>query len=98
VRGDPVRVGEHLTGRVQDRAGAHVGRQLAQVFEAVRGGERARHLDRLRAYGAVPLSRIAWLVTVATCFVAVILLVVADYFGYAAVTGAVGLSAAINLR
>ncbi|WP_372789617.1 hypothetical protein [Paraconexibacter sp.] len=46
----------------------------------------------------MPLDRIAWTVTVAICAVAVLLLLLAGYQGYAAVTGAVGLSAAINLR
>lgn len=46
----------------------------------------------------VPLARAAWLVTVAICLVAVVLLLISDYFGYAGVVGAVGLSAAINLR
>ena len=44
------------------------------------------------------LSRIAWLTTVAIAFVVAILLLLSDYNGYAAVAGAVGLSAAINLR
>lgn len=47
---------------------------------------------------AVPLDRIAWLVTVGVCAVTVVLLLVSGYQGYAAVTGAVGLSAAVNLR
>jgi hypothetical protein len=46
----------------------------------------------------VPLSRIAWLTTVAAAFVTAILLLLSDYNGYAAVAFAVGLSAAINLR
>jgi hypothetical protein len=46
----------------------------------------------------VPLDRIAWLVTVGICALAVVLLLVSGYQGYAGVTGAVGLSAAINLR
>jgi negative regulator of sigma E activity len=46
----------------------------------------------------VPLSRIAWLLTVAACIVAAVLLLVASYQGYAAVALAVGASAAINLR
>lgn len=45
----------------------------------------------------MPLSRIGWLLTVATCVVAVVVLLFSDYHGYAAVTGAVGLAAAINL-
>lgn len=46
----------------------------------------------------MPLSRIAWLITVAACVVAAVLLLVASYQGYAAVVLAVGASAAINLR
>ena len=46
----------------------------------------------------VSFSRIAWLTTVVICLVATILLVVSEYYGYAGVLGAVGLSAAINLR
>ena len=47
--------------------------------------------------GRVPLSRIAWLVTIATCLVAAVLLLVAGYQGYAGLAIAVGASAAINL-
>ena len=46
----------------------------------------------------VPLSRIAWLTTVAICVLAAILLLISKYYGYAGVLAAVGLSAAINLR
>ena len=46
----------------------------------------------------MPLSHIAWLVTVAACALTAILLLLSDYTGYAAVAGAVGISAAINLR
>ena len=45
-----------------------------------------------------PLNRIAWSVTVGACVVLVVLLLLAGYQGYGAVTFAVGLSAAINLR
>jgi hypothetical protein len=45
----------------------------------------------------VPLTRIAWLVTVAVCLLAAVLLLVASYQGYAALAVAVGASAAINL-
>ena len=44
------------------------------------------------------LSRIAWLATVAVSFLTALLLLLAEYDGYAAVALAVGLSAAINLR
>jgi membrane-bound ClpP family serine protease len=46
----------------------------------------------------VPFSRIAWLATVAICFLAAVLLVIDAYYGYAGVLAAIGLSAAINLR
>ena len=47
---------------------------------------------------AVPLSRIAWLVTVAASLIVALLLLISDYNGYALLAVAVGLSAAINLR
>jgi hypothetical protein len=46
----------------------------------------------------VPLSRIAWLVTVAICLVAALILLLSNYDGYAGVVLAVALAAAINLR
>ena len=46
----------------------------------------------------MPLSRIAWLTTVAACLLTAFLLLLADYTGYAALAVAVGASAAINLR
>jgi hypothetical protein len=44
------------------------------------------------------LARVAWLVTVFICLVAVLILALQGYLGYAGVTLAVALSAAINLR
>lgn len=44
------------------------------------------------------LARIAWLTTVFACLVAVLVLVIQGYLGYAAVTFAVAVAAAINLR
>ncbi|HKG37933.1 MAG TPA: hypothetical protein VKB25_03000 [Conexibacter sp.] len=46
----------------------------------------------------MPLSRIAWLVTVGSCLIGVVLLMLSGYVGYAAVVFAVACSAAINLR
>jgi hypothetical protein len=46
---------------------------------------------------AVDLGRIAWLGTVVVCLVAVLILVLQGYYGYAAVTFAVALAAGINL-
>jgi len=46
----------------------------------------------------VPLSRIAWLVTVGSCLIGAVLLLAGGYSGYAGVVFAVACSAAINLR
>jgi hypothetical protein len=46
----------------------------------------------------VPLPKIAWLITVAICLIAVVILLASGYIGYAGVVFAVALSAAINLR
>lgn len=46
----------------------------------------------------MPLSRLAWLCTVAVCLIAFVLLLVSGYQGYAFILLAVALSAAINLR
>jgi hypothetical protein len=46
----------------------------------------------------VPLSRIAWMVTVAACVIAAVLVLLNGYVGYFGVLLAVGLAAAVNLR
>jgi hypothetical protein len=46
----------------------------------------------------VPLSQIAWIVTVAICVVAAILVLLNGYVGYFFVLLAVAGSAAVNLR
>jgi hypothetical protein len=46
----------------------------------------------------VTFTRIAWLVTVVACIVTGVALLLSGYQGYAAVFGAVGACAAINLR
>jgi hypothetical protein len=45
----------------------------------------------------VNLARLAWLVTAVSCLVAVLVLILDGYYGYAGVTLAVAISAAINL-
>ncbi len=40
----------------------------------------------------------AWLATVLACLIAVLILVLQGYYGYAGVTFAVAVSAAINLK
>jgi len=46
---------------------------------------------------AVDLARIGWLATVVACLIAVMILAVQGYYGYALVTLAVAISAGINL-
>jgi membrane protein YdbS with pleckstrin-like domain len=46
----------------------------------------------------VDLARIAWLTTVLACLIAVVILLLQGYYGYASVTLAVAAAAAINLR
>ena len=46
----------------------------------------------------MPLSRIAWLVTVVACLITATILLVSGYVGYFAIAVAVALSAAINVR
>jgi len=46
----------------------------------------------------VDLGRLAWLAVVLACLIAVVILALDDYYGYAGVTLAVAISAAINLR
>lgn len=45
----------------------------------------------------MPLSRVAWIVTVLIALVTALLLLLSGYHGYAALSVAVGASAAINL-
>ena len=46
----------------------------------------------------MPAAKIAWLLTVALCLIAALLLLLNDYYGYSGVLLAVGASAAVNLR
>ena len=46
---------------------------------------------------SVDLARLAWLATTGACLIAVAILLVQGYYGYAGVTFAVALSAALNL-
>jgi hypothetical protein len=58
----------------------------------------ARRTDSGQNARQMELQRIAWLVTVACCALGAVILLLSGYQGYAALSGAVGLSAAINLR
>jgi hypothetical protein len=59
-------------------------------------GREREHTD-VDEHGRVDLARFAWLVTVGACLIAVAILVVEGYYGYAAVTFAVAAAAALNL-
>jgi hypothetical protein len=45
----------------------------------------------------VRLPRISWLLTVAICLIAALLLLLSGYYGYSAVLLAVAVAAAVNL-
>jgi hypothetical protein len=45
----------------------------------------------------VSLARVSWIVVVAICAIAVVLLALGGYTGYSITVGAVGLAAAVNL-
>jgi hypothetical protein len=45
----------------------------------------------------VPLSRISWIVTVAICLIAALLLLLNGYYGYSGILLAVAVAAAVNL-
>ena len=59
-------------------------------------GREREHAD-MDEHEGVDLARLAWLGTVGACLIAVAILVVEGYYGYAAVTFAVAASAALNL-
>jgi hypothetical protein len=61
------------------------------------GAEHAAAIGPARENAAVDLARIGWLATALASLVAVLILVLQGYYGYAGVTFAVALSAAINL-
>jgi hypothetical protein len=72
------------------RAAAEAGRAAGVLA----GGENTR-MDAEES--TVNLGRIAWVVTVVACLIAVLILILDGYYGYAGVTLAVAISAAINL-
>ena len=45
----------------------------------------------------MPIARASWITVVGVCAIAVVLLAVGDYTGYAITVAAVGLAAAVNL-
>ena len=93
LSGDAVR-SDQATGRVQQDGRAGIGRQLAEPLRGPLGSERPGHRGQ---NSGVALSRISWLVTVAICVIAALLLLVNGYVGYSGVLLSVGVAAAVNL-
>ena len=74
--------------------------QFAGWIETERAAARAFGTAHVQAAGQnrpVDLARISWLITVGACLVAVLILVIQGYIGYAGVTLAVAICAAVNL-
>jgi hypothetical protein len=98
--------GEHGARGVEHGDGPHVDRErpnprqraLRRQRRGAHGRTRAATVGRARDNARVTFTRIAWLVTVLACVVTGVALLVSGYQGYAAVFGAVGACAAINLR
>ena len=97
---------QHGAGGVEHRGRAHVDRQRPEPPQrALRrqpggghGRTRGATVGPGRDNARVTFTRIAWLVTVLACIVTGVALLLSGYVGYAAVFGAVGACAAINLR
>jgi len=97
---------EQCARRVEDGRAAQVDRQRCDPAQRALGREaRGAHsrprdatVGRARDNARVSFTRIAWLVTVLACVVTGVALLLSGYVGYAAVFGAVGACAAINLR
>jgi hypothetical protein len=98
--------GKHGAGGVEHGRRRQVDRERPKPGERARrrqrsaahAGPHAATVGRARDNARVTFTRIAWLVTVLACIVTGVALLVSGYQGYAAVFGAVGACAAINLR
>jgi hypothetical protein len=85
-----------LDGQIEpDTRAADVGTEATVPVES--RPESAGNPSLESEHKGVDLARLAWLGTVGACLIAVAILVVQGYYGYAAVTCAVAASAALNL-
>ena len=80
----------------QEAAGASPRAEPASAEPPRYVGREGENTD-VDEHGRVDLARLAWLLTVGACLIAVAILAVEGYYGYAAVTLAVAASAALNL-
>ena len=86
----------HAAAAIEDQATCDIGRKLAEVIE---GQGRSQGCSCHAGHNnAVPLSRIAWLTTVAILVIAAALVLLNGYVGYFFVLVAVAAAAAINVR
>src|SRR5687767_11987104 len=83
--------GTRLRGRVAPRVCAVSG-DIRHPPRRLRHASGAGPPPLPRHFPPVPLSRIAWLLTVAASLIVALLLLVSDYNGYALLAAAVGLS------
>jgi hypothetical protein len=67
------------------------------TLRALAAGLQSPAIPGYRENRHVNLARIGWLATVLACLIAVLILALQGYYGYAGVTLAVAISAAINL-
>ena len=95
--GIPAPAGKYLPVGTKEHTAADVGRQLVEVIES-QGRSESWFGHQSRQNTPVPLSRIAWIATVAICVVAAVLVLLNGYVGYFFVLLAVGASAAVNLK
>jgi hypothetical protein len=79
-------------GRVEERVGERLRDESGPIEE--HGGTDGDGRENT----TVDLARLGWLGTVLACLIAVVILLINGYDGYAGVTFAVALSAAINLK
>ena len=77
---------DHATGGIEHDGG-----------QDVRGALDESRGDHHGHNSHVPLPRISWMVTVAICLTAAVLLLMGGYSGYAAILVAIGAAAAVNL-
>jgi hypothetical protein len=94
-------VGDDRRGR-REKRGLMIGEEGEEGEEAGPNDRRGRRgsgpmIDEEGEKTRADLARVAWLVTVFICLVAVLILALQGYLGYAGVTLAVALSAGINL-
>jgi hypothetical protein len=77
--------------------GAHIAGERAQIGDRL-VGRQGGHLIAPPEWARMPLSRIAWLTTVALAVLTGIVLLIDNYTGYGVLAFVVGAAAAINLR